>query len=154
MNTNLQAFVSTYQGLFPGTPVPAMPKKPDDLSMTTQLAIRNSNPALWQNLFGGQGAPLPADVQQRLVAGEMHPEDASALRAAHMDAYAAQADQQREAIIDRARAATRAREQEQYKAEVQRANQFRNMDLMGRLAASPLSDAAIAQARREWGITE
>ena len=71
-----------------------------------------------------------------------------------MDAYADQADQQREAIIDRARAATRAREQEQYKAEVQRANQFRNMDLMGRLAASPLSDAAIAQARRDWGITE
>ena len=84
----------------------------------------------------------------------MYPEDASALRAAQIDAYAAQADQQREAIIDRARAATRAREQEQYKTEVQRANQFRNIDLMDRLAASPLSDAAIAQARRDWGITE
>ena len=70
------------------------------------------------------------------------------------EGWLANADQQREAIIDRAPAATRAREQEQYKAEVQRANQFRNMDLMGRLAASPLSDAAIAQARREWGITE
>ena len=61
-------------------------------------------------MFGGRGAPLPADVQQRLLTGQVYPEDAGALRAAHMDAYAAEADQQREAVIDRAREATRARE--------------------------------------------
>ena len=43
-------------------------------------------------MFGGRGAPLPADVQQRLLTGQVNPEDAGALRAAHMDAYAAEAD--------------------------------------------------------------
>ena len=62
MNDHLQQFVSTYQKLFPGEAVPPMPQKPEDLSMTVTLALRNSDPALWQNMFGGRGAPLSADV--------------------------------------------------------------------------------------------
>jgi len=153
LNDNLQAFVTTYQAVFPGTPVPSMPKKPEDLPLTTQLAIRENNPGLWQSLFGGMGEPLPADIQQRLLTGQVYPEDAAALRAAHMDAYAAEADRQRESIIERSRAATRAREQEAYRAERARADEFRSMGILGRMAASPLSANAIAQARAQWGIT-
>ena len=153
LNDNLAAFVSTYQNLFPGVPLPQMPKRPEDLSMTVALAIRDNNPVLWQNMFGGQGAPLPADVQQRLLTGEVYPEDAQALRAAHMDAYAAEADRQRESIIERSREATRAREQEAYQASVARSEEFRSMGIMGRMASSPLSANAIAQARAQWGIT-
>ena len=152
-NDHLQAFVSTYQRLFPGETVPAMPTKPEDLSMTVSLAMREDNPALWQNMFGGHGAPLPADVQQRLLTGEVYPEDAAALRAAHMNAYAAQADKQRESIIERSREATRAREKAQYEAERARFEQFKQGSLLERLAASPLSDQAIAQARAQWGIS-
>ena len=61
-------------------------------------------------MFGGRGAPLPADVQQWLLTGQVNPEDAGALRAAHMDAYAAEADRQRDAVIERSRQTTRARE--------------------------------------------
>ena len=69
MIDNLQQFVTTYSRLFPGEPVPPMPQKPEDLSMTVTMAMRDANPVLWQNMFGGRGAPLPADVQQRLLTG-------------------------------------------------------------------------------------
>ena len=120
MNDHLQQFVSTYQKLFPGEAVPPMPQKPEDLSMTVTLALRNSDPVLWQNMFGGRGAPLPADVQQRLLTGQVYPEDAGALRTAHMDAYAAEADRQREAVIERSRQATRAREKAIFEQQAQK----------------------------------
>ena len=154
MTDNLQEFVSTFQNLFPGVQVPPMPKKPGELGLSAEMAIRQNNPALWQNMFGGQGAPLPADIQQRLLNGQVYPEDAAALRAAHMDAYAAEADQHRQTIIDRAREATRAREKAIYEQQVQRSNEFRSMGLLGRMAASPVSERAAAQARAEWGVSE
>ena len=154
MTDNLQEFVSTFHNLFPGVQVPPMPKKPGELGLSAEMAIRQNNPALWQNMFGGQGAPLPADIQQRLLNGQVFPEDASALRAAHMDAYAAEADQHRQTIIDRAREATRAREKAIYEQQVQRSNEYRSMGLLGRMAASPVSERAAAQARAAWGISE
>ena len=83
MNNHLQEFVSTYQKQFPGEIVPAMLSKQEELSMTVTLAMRDANPVLWQNMFGSHGAPLPVDVQQRLLTGQVYPEDAGALRAAH-----------------------------------------------------------------------
>ena len=105
-------------------------------------------------MFGGHGAPLPADVQQHLLTGQVYPEDAGVLRTAHMDAHAADADHQREAIIDRSREATRAREKAQHETEVARFKQFRGGSLIERMAASPESERAAAQARAQWGITE
>ena len=151
--SNIEAFVTTYQRLFPGEPVPPMPKEPEELSMTATLALRDANPVLWQNMFGGRGAPLPADVQQRLLTGQVNPEDAGALRAAHMDAYAAEADQQRESVIERSREATRAREKARFEAESARFKKFQQGSLLERLGASPLSAEAIAQAREQWGVT-
>ena len=73
--SNIEAYVSTYQNLFPGTPTPPMPSKPEDLGLSVQMAIRESNPRLWQAMFGGHGAPLPADVAMRVAKGEIAPED-------------------------------------------------------------------------------
>ena len=61
-------------------------------------------------MFGGHGAPLPADVAMRMAKGEIYPEDASALRASNYDDWAAVADQHRESILERTRQATRERE--------------------------------------------
>ena len=97
---------------------------------------------------------LPADLQQRLLTGQVNPEDAGALRAAHMDAYAADADRQREAVIERSRQATRAREKAIFEQEARKSAEFRSMGLLGRLAASPVSERAAAQARAQWGISE
>ena len=53
MIDNLQQFVTTYSRMFPGELVPPMPQKPEDLSMTVTMAMRDANPVLWQNMFGG-----------------------------------------------------------------------------------------------------
>ena len=151
--SNIEAFVSTYQSLFPGTPTPPMPSKPEDLGLSVQMAIRENNPRLWQAMFGGHGAPLPADVAMRMARGEIYPEDASALRASNYDDWAAVADQHRESILERTRQATREREKAQYEAERARFQEFQQKGLLERLAASPLSAEAIAQAREQWGIT-
>ena len=151
--SNIEAIVSTYQSLFPGTPTPAMPSKPEDLGLSVQLAIRDSNPRLWQSMFGGHGAPLPADIAMRMGKGEIYPEDASALRASNYDEWAAVADQHRESILDRARQATREREKAIHQEQVKRQQQWAEMSLLERMSASPVSEVAAAQARQQWGIT-
>ena len=151
--SNIEAFVSTYQNLFPGTPTPPMPSKPEDLSMTVQLAIRNQNPALWQSMFGGHGAPLPADVAMRMAKGEIYPEDASALRASNYDDWAAVADQHRESILERTRQATREREKAIHQEQLKRQREWSEMSLLQRMAANPVSEVAAHQAREQWGIT-
>ena len=151
--SNIEAFVSTYQSLFPGTSTPAMPSKPEDLDLSVQLAIRDQNPRLWQSMFGGHGAPLPADVAMRMAKGEIYPEDASALRASNYDEWAAVADHHRESILERARQATREREKAIHQEQLKRQREWSEMSLLQRMAANPVSEVAAAQAREQWGIT-
>tara|TARA_B100000925_G_scaffold121244_1_gene90043 strand:+ start:88 stop:447 length:360 start_codon:yes stop_codon:yes gene_type:complete len=117
------------------------------------MAIRENNPRLWQAMFGGHGAPLPADIAARVARGEIAPEDVAPLRAANYDEWAVQANQIREEIFERARQNTREREKAQFEAERARFQEFQQKGLLGRLAASPLSGETIAQAREQWGIT-
>ena len=105
-------------------------------------------------MFGGRVAPLPADVQQRLLTGQVNPDEAGALCAAHLDVYVVEADRQREAVIERPCQATRAREKAIFEQQAQKSAEFRSMGLLGRLAASPVSVRAAAQACAQWGITE
>lgn len=60
---------------------------------------------------------------------------------------------QRKQVIERAREATRAREKAIFQQQAQKSAEFRSMGILGRMAASPLSANAIAQARAQWGIT-
>ena len=55
--------------------------------------------------------------------------------------------------MERAREATRAREKAIFQQQAQKSAEFRSMGILGRMAASPLSANAIAQARAQWGIT-
>ena len=57
-------------------------------------------------------------------------------------------------MIERSRQATRAREKAIFEQQAQKSAEFRSMGLLGRLAASPVSERAAAQARAQWGITE
>ena len=104
-------------------------------------------------MSGGHRAPLPAHVAMGVGRGEIAPEDVAALRASNYDDWAAQANQIREEIFERSRQNTREREKAQYEAERARFQEFQQKGLLGRLAASPLSAEAIAQAREQWGIT-
>ena len=97
---------------------------------------------------------LPADVQQRLLTCQANLEDAGALRAAHIDAFVAEADRQREAVIDPSLQATKAREKAIFEQLAQQSAEFRSMGLIGHLAASHVSERAAAHARARWGIAE
>ena len=159
MTNQAQRFIELHSRAFPGVPIPPLPRHPGELGLSVQLALRDADAGWWQNQFGGRDnrgeqARLPADVEQRMLAGTPYPEDEGALRAANMDYYANAAAVQREQIIDRARQATREREKAQYEAEVARSKHFREGSLLERLAASPVSPQAAAAARREWGISE
>ena len=159
MTNQAQRFIELHSRMFPEQPIPPLPRHPEELGLSVQLALRDAGAGWWQNQFGGRDnrgeqARLPADVEQRMLAGTPYPEDEGALRAANMDYYANAAAAQREQIIDRARQATREREKAQYEAEVARFKHFREGSLLERLAASPVSPQAAAAARREWGISE
>jgi len=158
MTNQAQRFIEIHQQAFPEKPVPPMPRTTSDLGLSVQMALRDADPIWWQNQFGGadsngKAARLPADVEQRMLAGTPWPEDERALREANMDAYANQAAAQRQLIIERSRAATRAREKEQYEAETARFKAFREASLLERMAMSPVSEQAAAAARAEWGIS-
>ena len=159
MTNQARRFIELHSRTFPGVPVPPMPRHPGELGLSVQMALRDADAGWWQNQFGGrdekgEAARLPADVEQRMLAGTPYPEDESALRAANMDYYANAAAAQRQQLIERARLATRAREKEQYAAERARAKAFSEASLLERLAASPVSPQAAAAARRRWGISE
>ena len=104
-------------------------------------------------MFGGHGAPLPADIAMRMARGEIYPEDSSALRASNYDDWAAVADQHRESILERTRQATREREKAIHQEQLKRAHEWSEMSLLERMAANPVSEVAAAQAREQWGIT-
>ena len=116
-----------------------MPSKPEDLGLSVQLAIRENNPRLWQAMFGGHGAPLPAGIAMRMANGEIYPEDASALRASNYDDWAAVADQHRESILERTRQAPREREKAIHQEQLKRVHEWSEMSLLERMAANPVS---------------
>ena len=153
MNNNIEAFASTYQQCFPGTTTPPMPKKVDELSLTNQIAIRDANPGLWQSMFAGHGERLPADVEARLVSGDLLPCDGPALRKANWDVLALQCEQQREQIMASANDRQIEASRKEHEAAMARNQQWAGMSLLERMSMSPVSEAAAAQAREQWGIT-
>ena len=143
MTNQAQRFIELHSRAFPGVPIPPLPRHPEELGLSVQLALRDADAGWWQNQFGGRDdrgeqARLPADVEQRMLAGTPHPEDEAALRKANMDFYANAAAAQREQVIERAREATRAREKAIFQQQAQKSAELRSMGILGRMAASPL----------------
>ena len=92
MTNQAQRFIELHSRAFPGVPIPPLPRHPGELGLSVQLALRDADAGWWQNQFGGrddsgEAARLPADVEQRMLAGTPDPEDEGALRAAKMDYY-------------------------------------------------------------------
>tara|TARA_Y100001972_G_scaffold6633_1_gene7105 strand:- start:527 stop:1018 length:492 start_codon:yes stop_codon:yes gene_type:complete len=154
----LQEWVDFYRSEFPQVAsIPPMPQRLDDIkSITVKLALENYNQGkLFQNLFGnsGLGVGLPADVQLRLQQGNLLPQDAGALRAANLPHFAEQCEALGEAIEKQQVIDETTKLQEINAANKKRNEAWSQMDSMSRLAASPLSEEQVAQARAAWGIS-
>ena len=78
MTNQAQRFIELHSRAFPGVPIPPLPRHPSELGLSIQLALRDADAAWWQNQFGGRDdrgeqARLPADVEQRMLAGNHIP---------------------------------------------------------------------------------
>jgi hypothetical protein len=151
------AFANWWAATFDGIPCPPLPKKPDDLGITQRLAMAETNPVLFQNLFGNSGlgsSTMPADTVTRRANGQLEPRDIPHLRAAGLEWEAQQLEQlaqrqQDQRLVDATRASAAAAQQE-----LQQSAVWNNASFMERLALSGgPSPQAVAQARRMWGIT-
>ena len=80
MTNQAQRFIELHSRAFPGVPIPPLPRHPSELGLSVQLALRDADAGWWQSAFGGrddngEAARLPADVEQRMLAGTPYPED-------------------------------------------------------------------------------
>tara|TARA_R100000654_G_scaffold18203_2_gene38096 strand:+ start:155 stop:643 length:489 start_codon:yes stop_codon:yes gene_type:complete len=146
-------FATFWNKAFPNKSCPPLPKKLDDIGLMEQIALRENDPILFQNLFRSDYSAMPADVATRLRNNALWTEDIEVLekfgwtaKAKEMRAQVAEAER---IILERkvAEAAERNAERDR------KLEAYKNLDPMQKLAMNPPSPAAIAQAREQWGIT-
>ena len=151
--TYQQQFSSFWSEAFPNKQCPPLPKKVEDINLMEQIALRENDPILFQNLFRSDYSAMPADVATRLRNNALWTDDIEVLekfgwtaKATEMRAQVAEAER---IILERkvAEAAERNAERDR------KLEAYKNLDPMQKLAMNPPSPAAIAQAREQWGIT-
>ena len=80
-----------------GLPINKLPKKGDKLDLAYEIAMKEINPALYQNLMSPSPDDLPADVSQRYKQGLMWIDD---LKAYEDNGFTGTAKQIRDAIAE------------------------------------------------------
>ena len=151
--TYQQQFASFWSNTFPNKKCPPLPTKLEDIGLMEQIAMREREPILFQNLFRDDYNKLPCDTANRLRNGNLWIEDIEVLgkhgwtaKASELRAQVKEAEKQ---ILEKKIAEAKARNDERDK----RLEAYKNLDPMQKLAMNPPSEAAIQQARREWNIT-
>ena len=61
-----EQFANFWAKAFPSESCPPLPKKLEDLGLMKQLALREEDPILFQNLFRSDYSAMPSDVATRL----------------------------------------------------------------------------------------
>ena len=151
--TYQQQFSSFWSSAFPNKQCPPLPKKVEDINLMEQIALREKDPILYQNLFRDDYNKLPCDTANRLRNGNLWIEDIEILdkhgwtaKASELKAQVAEAEKQ---ILEKKIAEAKARNDERDR----KLAEYQKLDPMQKLAMNPPSPEAIAQARQEWGIT-
>lgn len=150
------AFANWFSRAFPGSPVPPLPKHPEDLGLTQQMALRADNPALFQNLFGnsGQGmGVMPADTTTRRANGQLEPRDIPHLRAAGLELEAQQLEQAAALMQDQRVTSQTDDSRRQYEAAKAEADRWAELSLLERLCEAPLPQEVVIENRRRWGVS-
>ena len=130
-------------------PINKVPKKGDDISLAYEMAMKEFNPHLYQNIMSPDPDELPVDVAKRFKQGMMWIDDLKAYEANGFTGTAANIrkamEQAQQQMIEQKTAEMKARNDKHAENMRNRPKGIRNMP--------PLSPEAIARARAQWGIT-
>ena len=146
-------FATFWNKAFPNRSCPPLPKKLDDIGLMEQIALRENDPILFQNLFRSDYSAMPADVATRLRNNALWTEDIEVLekfgwtaKATEMKAQVAEAER---IILEKKIAEAKARNDERDR----KLAEYNKLDPMAKMAMNQPSPQAVEQARREWGIS-
>ena len=132
-----------------GLPVNKLPKKGDDIPLAYEIAMKELNPALYQNLMSPSPDDLPADVSKRYKQGLMWIGD---LKAYEDCGFTGTAKQIRDAIAE-AQTQKMINETEAMRKRTEARDKAIREKPTGFKGLAPLSPEQIMRARQEWGIT-
>ena len=132
-----------------GLPINKLPKKGDKLDLAYEIAMKELNPALYQNLMSPSPDDLPADVSKRYKQGLMWIDD---LKAYEDNGFTGTAKQIRDAIAE-AQTQKMIAETEAMRKRTEARDKAIREKPPGFKGLAPLSPESIARARAEWGIT-
>ena len=134
--------------------VPPMPKKASDMSITMQEKMRMTNPKLYQNLFKVDldSGMLPADLEMRLRNNSLWVEDADRLRKYGWEFESQRIEQAKEQYKQEKMLKEIEESKERQKVAEQKREAWKNMNLMERMAAEPLTQDQILRNRKRYGV--
>ena len=134
--------------------VPPMPKKASDMSITMQEKMRMTNPKLYQNLFKVDldSGMLPADLEMRLRNNALWVEDADRLRKYGWEFESQRIEQAREQYKQEKMLKEIEESKQRQKVAEQKREAWKNMNLMERMAAEPLTQDQILRNRKRYGV--
>ena len=132
-----------------GLPVNKLPKKGDDIPLAYEIAMKELNPALYQNLMSPSPDDLPADVAKRYKQGLMWIDD---LKAYEDNGFTGTAKQIRDAIAE-AQTQKMINETEAMRKRTEARDKAIREKPTGFKGVAPLTQEQIMRARQEWGIT-
>ena len=132
-----------------GLPVNKLPKKGDKLDLAYEMAMKEINPHLYQNLMSPSPDDLPADVAKRYKQGLMWTSDLQAYEENGFTGTASnirkEMDQARQMMIDQQTAEMKARNEAR--------DEYHRNRPKGMQFGDPLTPEQIMNAREKWGIT-
>ena len=134
--------------------VPPMPKKASDMSITMQEKMRMTNPKLYQNLFKVDldSGMLPADLEMRLRNNSLWVEDSDMLRKYGWEFESQRIEQAKEQYKQEKMLKEIEESKERQKVAEQKREAWKNMNLMERMAAEPLTQDQILRNRQRYGV--
>ena len=144
-----EQFANFWSKAFPGESCPPLPKKLEDLGLMKQLALKEENPELFQNLFKSDYSAMPSDVATRLRNNTLWAGDEVVLE---KYGWTAKAQEMRAQIEEGRRLALEKKTQEMAERNAQRDKAIREKPT-GFRGLAPLTPEQIMQAREKWGIS-
>ena len=130
-------------------PINKMPKCKEDLTLAYEMALKEFNPHLYQNIVNPNPDDLPVKVAQRYKKGLMWTDDLQAYEDNGFTGTAANIrkgmEQGQRELMEQKTAEMKARNDKHAEAMRNKPSGMQHMP--------PLSPEAIARARAQWGIT-